>query len=147
MDEPPIKDRTGKSPVHWSKYYDMTKERAPRQTLLRALESYRAVGHAPGDAIDLGAGAGPDALELLRRNWRVLAIDSSAEGLALLGERAEAAALPGRLRRRQASIEAGDLPPADLVNASFCLFLLPRPVLELTFSRIAAALRRGGRFA
>jgi trans-aconitate methyltransferase len=38
-------------------------------------------------AVDLGCGAGRDTAELLRRGWRVLAIDAEAEAIRRLLER------------------------------------------------------------
>ena len=64
----------------WTRYYAAAGE-APRQTLLQALDSLRGSDGPPATAVDLGCGTGRDTLELLRRGWRVLAID--AEGAAI----------------------------------------------------------------
>src|SRR3954453_2411191 len=47
----------------------------------------------PGDAVDLGAGEGRNALWLASRGWRVTAVDFAAAGLALGRNRAADAGL------------------------------------------------------
>lgn len=103
----------------WSGYYRAVEGRPPRQTLLWALEAFEGEGVAPGLAIDLGAGSGRDALELLRRGWSVLAIDGQPQGLEALRERAP----PGASLETRciAFEELTALPPASLINASFSL--------------------------
>ena len=63
----------------WSRYYAAAGQ-DPRETLLAALERFDAEGRA-GLAVDLGCGTGRDTFELLRRGWRVLAIDAQSEAL------------------------------------------------------------------
>src|SRR6266480_3626651 len=61
----------------WTRYYDAAGEQ-PRETLLFALDRFDAeAGAEVGGlfAVDLGCGTGRDSIELLRRGWRVLAID------------------------------------------------------------------------
>src|SRR6266540_4136628 len=65
----------------WTRYYDAAGEQ-PRETLLFALERFDAEAGATARglfAVDLGCGTGRDSAELLRRGWRVLAIDAEAE--------------------------------------------------------------------
>ncbi len=123
-------------------YYDGAKDRPPRPTLVRAASAFAT----PGFAVDLGCGDGRDTVELLRRGWRVLAVDSSEEGIERLGRRDE---IPGDapLETRIARIEATEWPPADLVNASFVLPLLAPADFGRVWEWIAASLAPGGRFA
>jgi SAM-dependent methyltransferase len=120
----------------WAAYYEKTAGRPPRPTLVQALDGFAA----PGFAIDLGCGEGRDAGELLRRGWRVLALDRSADAAARL-RRHE------RLEARQADFTTAELPSADLINASFCLFICPPERFPELWSRIVSALRSGGRFS
>ena len=60
----------------WTRYYDAAGV-DPRETLLDALARF----DEPGFAVDLGCGTGRDTFELLRRGWRVLAIDAQDEAL------------------------------------------------------------------
>lgn len=123
-------------------YYEGIKGRPPRATLIRAASSFAR----PGFAVDLGCGDGRDTVELLRRGWRVLAIDSSEAGIGRLRARddiPEEAALETRVAR----IEASAWPPADLINASFVLPLLAPADFGRVWKRIGASLVPGGRFS
>ena len=64
----------------WGRYYEVAKGGAPRETLRLALDLFESEG-GEGErlAVDLGCGEGRDTLELLRRGWRVLAIDDERE--------------------------------------------------------------------
>lgn len=89
-------------PAGWTPYYDTDRNRPPARTLLGALERFEA---EPVDrarfAVDLGCGDGRDTVELLRRGWRVLAMDSDPDGIGRLQSRtaADDAAVEIRLGR------------------------------------------------
>jgi tellurite methyltransferase len=132
----------------WAAYFDAVAGLPARETLVCALERFEAGSYF---AIDLGCGDGRDTVELLRRGWRVLAIDSSAEGLARL-TRATAspqlgAASRATLETRLARFETTPLPPADLVNASFSIPHCSPAEFPAMWERIVRAIRPGGRFA
>ena len=97
----------------WTRYYDAAGA-DPRATLLDALARF----DDPGFAVDLGCGTGRNTFELLRRGWRVLAIDAQEEAL-----RRVRAAVGGcePLDTQVGTFEDATLPPCDLVNASFAL--------------------------
>ena len=122
----------------WTRYYDAAGV-DPRATLLDALARF----DEPGFAVDLGCGTGRDTFELLRRGWRVLAIDAQEEALRRLR-----AAVGGyeRLETQVTTFEDVALPPCDLVNASFALPFCPPDRFEELWARIGDALRPGGRF-
>ncbi|SME88118.1 SAM-dependent methyltransferase [Tistlia consotensis] len=130
----------------WRRYYRQTAERPPRETLLAALAAWDATGRPPAQALDLGCGSGRDTVELLRRGWRVLALDSESAAIEALKHQPEVAGSP-RLFCRVARIEALDpLPGAALINASFSLFLLGPEPFARTWATIRAALPPGGLF-
>lgn len=127
----------------WAAYYTRTEGRPPRRTLLTALANRDAEGRPPGFAVDLGAGGGRDAVELLRRGWRVLAVDPAPEAAEALQ------ALHGaeRLEVLTAVMEDAAWPAADLVNASFCLPKVVPDRFDEFWARLVSSLAPAGRFA
>jgi len=126
----------------WAAYYDKLRDRPPRKTLMAALDAF---GEPPPDAlaIDLGCGAGRDIVEILRRGWRVVAVDSEPEALRQL----EARNLPG-ITPVLARFEEVPLPLGlHLVNSSFALPLCEPARFHELWPRIVEALPAGGRFS
>lgn len=95
---------------------------------------------SPGEALDVGAGAGRDTAYLLEHGWRVTAVDASPAAARLL----RGIASEGRLRVVHAA--AQDFEPAtyDLVNAQFSLPFIPPPRFAETVARLQGAVRSGG---
>ena len=121
----------------WGRYFAVAGD-DPRATLLDALARFES----PGFAVDLGAGTGRDTTELLRRGWRVLAIDREPEAV----ERVGAIAAAPQLEARRAHFEDADWPACELVNASFALPFCPPDAFPAVWEKIVASLRPGGRF-
>ncbi len=121
----------------WPAYFDAVEGNPPRDTLLLALDRFDAEG-LPDDALalDLGAGSGRDTMVMLRRGWRVVAIDGSADGLARLRAQAEREGeIAARLETVEARFEGMDLEQlapngAAMVNASFALPFCPPEKFE-----------------
>lgn len=124
--------------------------KGPRETLLQAVESFEREGRLDAPvaplAVDLGCGQGADVAELLRRGWRVLAVDSHPEAIARLVARPDIEPT-GRLTIGFAPLEAVEIPACDLVNASFSLPFCDPEHFGLLWSRIIQAIVPGGRFA
>lgn len=127
----------------WAGYYEATAGRPPRRTLLSALASF---GRDAGFAVDLGCGDGRDTVELLRRGWRVLAIDAEPQALTRLRARPDLPA-DALLETRCARFEETTWPSAELVNASFALPLCPPARFPSLWRRLSRSLNPGGRFA
>lgn len=133
----------------WQDFYEAVERCPPHETLLKALAHF---GDERGRfAVDLGCGSGRDTLELLRRGWRVLAIDRESEGVERLwksASRHRRTGLQTGLQTRVASFEGlRDLPACNLVNASFSLpFCAPTHFTGL-WEVIVRAVQPGGRFA
>jgi len=102
---------------------------------------------APGTALEVGAGEGADAIWLAERGWRVTAIDISPVALERAAGRAAAAgeSTTDKITWQQSDILAWTPPPAqfDLVSAHFVH--LPKAQRDVAYSRLAAAVRPGGR--
>jgi len=130
----------------WPGYFGAVLGKPPRDTLLAALAAFEQEGFSSGFAVDLAAGEGRDTLELLARGWRVLATDAEPAAFAHLRPRVPDALLDS-LRTSVVRFEDTELPPCDLVNASFALpFCEPRHLPAL-WERIVTAIRPRGRFA
>jgi len=135
----------------WSSYYKVVEGRPPRNTLMKALELFAAganpKAHKPRRfAVDLGCGNGRDTAELLRHNWRVLAIDGQAEAIDQLRQRDDLNRM--YLEARVQKFEDLTLPPeVDLINASFCLPFCPAEHFSELWDVIVSSLKTGGRFS
>jgi tellurite methyltransferase len=98
----------------------------------------------PGQAIDLGCGAGIDTAAMLERGWSVFATDAEQEAIDRLRRRVGPDA--PRLRTQRAAMEEVELPSANLVWASFSLFFCDPARFPDLWRKIEQALVPGGRF-
>ena len=143
----------------WEGYFAAVAGKGARETLvegLEVLERDRAAGLGAGGAaepplaIDLGAGEGRDTAELLRRGWRVLAIDDHESAERLIRGRTDVQAGAWerlRFERRDfAGIGPGGLrlPAARLINASFALPFCPPGHFATLWAEMCGALVPGG---
>ncbi len=141
----------GSSGNFWPGYYAAAAGKPPRDTLLRALALFdqEPAPTSPRFALDVGCGSGRDSLELLRRGWRVLALDAEPDGV----ERLLASAPPEHASRLTARVEnfeqfmATAGAPVDLLNASCTLPFCPPPRFPALWAAVVAAVRPGGRFS
>jgi tellurite methyltransferase len=136
------------SPASWAAYYRWTARRPPRELLLQALNhiGWERGSNRRRTAVDLGFGAGTDTLELLRRGWKVVAIDGQAVAARMLARR-----VPARLQRSLttlvAPMEGLELPPVDFVYASFSLPFCDPAAFPALWANLRRAIRPGGHFA
>ena len=114
--------------------------------LTRTLNFFAVEGRAPGVAVDLGCGSGPDSAELLRRGWFVHAVDADPGGLDMLKSSLPRQAAD-RLRTHATPFEAFEFPACDLVWASFALPFCTPAMWPALLQRVQAAITPGGRFA
>lgn len=131
----------------WPGYFEVTQGRPARDTLLHALNLF---SNEPTDrmrfGVDLGCGEGRDTAELLRRGWRVHAIDGHPEGLNRLMQRNDHDAHE-RLTMQLAPFEKVNLPRCDLLNASFALPFCEPDHFETLWAKIVDAIEPNGLFA
>lgn len=132
-------------PAGWATYYAKLRDRPPRKTALLALDR---LGPEPRGrhAADLGCGDGRDAIEMLRRGWHVMAVDSEPVALQRLQGRPDLPACAA-IEPVTARFETVDLPRVQLVNSSFALPLCEPDDFRALWRRIGDALESGGRFA
>ncbi|MDJ0800778.1 MAG: class I SAM-dependent methyltransferase [Calothrix sp. MO_167.B12] len=133
---------------NWSAYYKAVKGRPPRDTLLTALANFDSEitdNNSSLFAVDLGCGKGRDTGEILRRGWRVLAIDGEQEAINLLLNNPEIS--HQGLQTCVMQFENLVLPESvDLINASFSLPFCPPEYFPGLWGIILTSLRVGGRF-
>ena len=133
--------------THWPDYYEVTAERPSWTTTTTAAEAFgEHPAGGPRLAVDLGCGAGRDSRELLRRGWRVLAMDMTPEGPETLW-RLTPETDRDRLETEVSTLQDFEIPACDLVNANLILPFQPADDYGATWARILAAIPVGGRFS
>lgn len=144
----PLKAHEHAAKRDWPRYFKAVEGKGPRETLLKALELFEKekIAGQSRFAIDLGCGSGRDTFELLRRGWRVLATDSSRQGLDLLHAQTPAEHR-ANLESRLSTFEDLVLPAATLVNASYALPFCDPSAFPRVWDTIVGAIPAGGRFA
>ncbi|NDH61581.1 MAG: class I SAM-dependent methyltransferase [Alphaproteobacteria bacterium] len=129
----------------WAAYYDKLRDRPPRRTLLAALDRFGTTP-AAALALDLGCGDGRDTVEMLRRGWRVIAVDAEPEALRQLQARtlpSGSDVTPVIARLEEVPVPLG----VQLINSSFAMPLCEPEAFRDLWSRIREGLPSGGRFS
>lgn len=143
-------------PDVWLEYLKVTATAAPHATLMTALDNFEKDGFPAGMAVDLGCGQGRDTKELLRRQWTVLAIDSSQTALDELKKNIDAEFRDAEIERineraalqtLNADFENLRIPGTDFVNASFSIPFCRPDRFPAFWRQVLIGLRSGGRFA
>jgi SAM-dependent methyltransferase len=133
----------------WSDYYQNTLHATvPWKTLLVALQSFENEGKASeGSAVDLGTGTGKETLFLLKKGWKVLAIDGEPQAIEILSRRVDEYHKP-QLQTSVCAFSHAVLPPdLDLINAGYSLPFCSPENFALCWNIIRDHLAIGGRFA
>jgi len=145
-DLPPMGAQDFSEIEDWPGYFNAVLGKGARDTLIAALDFFERDGFYKGFAVDLAAGEGRDSLELLRRNWRVLATDNHPEAFKHLWAR-----VPDIWKAQLTTSEVNfcdtEIPECDMVNASFALPFCEPKHFEVLWKKIVASIRPGGRFA
>jgi len=141
----------------WSTYYAAVAGKPARDTLLMALELWERGGgraNGPKVALDLGAGEGRDTRELLRRGFRVLALDPHPDAAKLIAE-----GVPADQEAALTIVKGGteslasvlamrpEFGAADVVNASFSLPFIAPAKFDRAWRAIRSAMAPGSVFA
>ncbi len=137
-------------------FLDASADWPPRATLLAALK-HLSESPSPGPlepavplrAVDLGCGAGTEAIELLRRGWIVDAIDAHQSCLDFTRRRAEASGIADRLSLAKCAFEELSLAPRTyaIAHAGFSLPFCRAASFDRLWSVVTDAVLPGGCFA
>jgi len=121
--------------ARWRKFIAITAGQPAWPSLVRAAGLFAK----PGDALDVGAGAGRDTAYLLEHGWRVTAVDSSPSAAKALARFASP-----KLEVVMAPVQ--DFVPAtyDLVNAQFSLPFIPPAKFPGSVERLRGSVRPHG---
>jgi len=132
----------------WSDFVDATKDIPAIPTLLKALTIFERDGQPKTEkfAIDLGCGAGADAVEMIKHGWKVLAIDK--EENAIDATRSKVPESLGKLQMQLIQFERiTHLPVATLISSNLSLpFCRPDKFMSL-WRTIKQSIFIGGRFS
>ncbi|MEU1482970.1 class I SAM-dependent methyltransferase [Streptomyces sp. NPDC005752] len=117
---------------------------------IAAITAWLPVEAAPDEIVDLGCGTGAGTFALLARfpEARVTAVDSSAEHLERLRQKAHVAGVRDRVRTVQADLDSRDWPDLgapDLIWASASMHHLAAP--DRALRHVHDVLEPGGLFA
>lgn len=130
-------------PAFWRQHWDETSSRAgmatapPNPYVLK-----EAVSHSPGTALEVGCGAGAEAIALAASGWEVTAVDTAAQALLLGAERASSVTLTGSINWLQDDVTSWDPGSTyDLVTCSYVHTPLQQPAL---LKRLAGWVAPGG---
>jgi len=131
----------------WNDFYKAIDGREVRPLLLDALALIPANDNdSPLQAIDLGFGDGTETAELLRRGWRVLAVDGEPGAVEYLMRKIPAS-YHDHLQTQVAKFQDVVLPQADLVYSSYSLPFCPPEHFSEMWRKISTALEPAGVFS
>lgn len=125
----------------WLVYNELTRSQPPRPHVRQAIDE--VAPHLPKTAIDIGCGAGRDALFLVEQGYEVTAFDAEAAVIASLTQRARDKTL---LKTVVARFETFEYFPVSLVNASSSLFFCEAEHFDEVWTNIRASVLPGGVF-
>jgi tellurite methyltransferase len=72
--------------MSWAQYFEKNKGRPLRPFYIKAIEYAKVFESTHPTAIDFGCGAGIETLDLLKRGWKVVAIDGEVESIQTVNE-------------------------------------------------------------
>ncbi|MHA2501540.1 MAG: class I SAM-dependent methyltransferase [Candidatus Kariarchaeaceae archaeon] len=125
----------------WSKYYDVTGGREPRDLFVRGFESVDPL--LPKIGADIGFGAGNEVLFLLNQGWKAIAIDAENEA----GERLRSkVGEEANLELIISKYENVSFPSTSLLHAGYAIPFCHPDHFEEVWQRLSNSISTGGIF-
>lgn len=122
------------------KYYDNTKDAMPNYTVRKFIE----LNIKPGNAIELGCGAGRDTVYLIKNGWNVIAIDREDVEDRIAAKLNEEELKRFKFSKQQ--FETIELEKNNLVVANFSLSFCNKNNFKYLWDRITDSILTDGYF-
>ena len=122
------------------KFYENTKNAMPHDNVKRIVE----IVDKPGNAIDLGCGAGRDTIFLLKNNWKVIAIDRE-DTKSIIEKRLTNQEIK-KFKFISQSFENIELEKNDLVVSNFSIPFCNKEYFNEFWKKIVDSINSGGYF-
>lgn len=119
------------------KYYKNTKNALPHKNVQKVLE----MDIIPGNAIDLGCGAGRDTIYLIKNGWNVLAIDRE-DTKGLIEEKLNKNEL-GKLRFSLQNFQNVELENNSLLVSNFSIPVCGKKYFKEFWNKIEESIEKG----
>lgn len=119
------------------KYYKNTKNALPHKNVQKVLE----MDIIPGNAIDLGCGAGRDTIYLIKNGWNVLAIDRE-DTKGLIEEKINKNEL-GKLRFSLQDFQNVELENNSLLVSNFSIPFCGKKYFKEFWNKIEESIEKG----
>ncbi len=132
--------------MQWDNYYKIKTGQAPCPIVAKALNLFQS----QGKAIDLGCGAGNEAVLLLNSGWDVWAIDGDANAIETVKNRNDIKGprkLVASLGKFEDESTWSTLPDVDLIYAANSLPFCKHSEFKKVWTYIKQHIMPGGRFA
>jgi tellurite methyltransferase len=125
------------------RFIEATRGRETPELLLRAMELVPT-----GHALELGCGAGDDAMTLLQRGYRVTVVDEKQSAIDAVNERVTAKELRTRLAVHHLPFERFEFEVRsyDLIQARFSIPFVAPAAFPTVWTGVLRGLRAGGVF-
>lgn len=122
------------------KYYDNTKNAAPNYTV----KEFIKLNVRPGNAVELGCGAGRDTVYLIKNGWNVLAIDKENVESRIVEKLSKDELKKFKFSKQK--FECIELEKNDLIVANFSLSFCNKNDFEKLWNKIRNSILNDGYF-